>query len=97
MGKFLGFILLLLITIPVSLLRGVVASDVIAWFTPFHVTVVQAIGLSILVGLFTSGLAHKEDKTKNGEWYTPAFESLINSVFFSLFAWGTAWAWHLWL
>jgi len=98
MNKILGFILLMLLTIPVALLRGVVVSDIVGWFTPFHVGVVQAVGLAIIVGLFTHGLATKEDKAKDGEeWYAPALRSLVGSVLFSLFAWGLAYLWSLFL
>ena len=98
MNKILGFILLMLLGIPVALLRGVVLSDLVDWFTPFHIGVVQAVGLFYIFTLATYGIARKQDKPKEGEeWYTPLLQNLIGSVFFSLFVWGFAYVWSLFL
>lgn len=97
MGKLLGFLLVLLLGIPVALLRGTVLQDFFDWFTPWHIGVVQAVGLTYIVALFTSNLVKPREKKPTDEWWTAGAEALTTSVVVCLFLWLFGWLWHFFL
>ena len=101
MPKFLLFLLALLLSIPVALLRGVVLQDLVDWFTPWHIGVVQGIGLTYIVGMFTYWVARTPLKNNaTGEEFTGIarlFQVLIHSVLYSLIAWLFGWLWSFFL
>lgn len=97
MLKFLGLLLIILIGIPVALLRGVVLVDLVDWFTPFQISVVQAVGFSFIVTLFIGHLPSRFDKKPGQKWWEPSVTLLASSIIISLFAWLFGWLWHFFL
>lgn len=97
MGKLLAFLLLLLVSIPVALLRGVVLADMIDWFTPYTVTIVQAVGLSFIVAMFTISLKRENYAKDEGDNVANMVGHLISSVLTTLVLWLFAYIWSLFL
>lgn len=97
MGKFIAFILILLISIPISLLRGVVLVDLLEWFTPIRIGVVQAIGISIIFGMFTFGLKRETYDKDEGDNLANAIGLLISGLLYTLAAWLFGYVWSLFL
>jgi len=97
MLKFLGLLLIILIGIPVALLRGVVLVDLVDWFTPYTISVVQAVGFSFIVMLFIGHLPTRFDKKPGQEWWEPPVTTLTGSIVLSLLAWLFGWLWHFFL
>lgn len=97
MGKLLGLLLVLIVGIPIALLRGVVIQDFFDWFTPWHVGVVQAVGLTYLVSIFTIHLVKGREEKPTDEWWTSGAEALAKSLVVSLFLWLFGWLWHFFL
>jgi hypothetical protein len=96
MNKFLFVIALILIGIPLGLLRGVVIQDLVDWYTPWHVGVVQAIGLGMIVSLFTFRMSERV-KPAGEEWWEHPINQFVTSLLLILFAWFFGWLWHFFL
>lgn len=96
MNKFLFVLFLIAIGIPIALLRGVVIQDLVDWYTPWRVGVIQSIGLSFIVALFTFRMSDRI-KPAGEEWWEHPINQLFTSILLILFAWFFGWAWHFWL
>ena len=97
MASVIAFLLLMLVSIPVALLRGVVMVDLVHWYTPFHIGVVQAVGISILVSLFLVGVKRETYNRKEGDNLANAVGALVSSVMFTLLAWLFGYCWSFFL
>lgn len=80
---------LLIALVPLTLLSGLVLTDLWAWFiVPTFgldpLSLPAAIGLSIIVGYLTANQAPDSDK----EPWAVAIETVVTSLFRILFAWG---------
>lgn len=91
--KIFGWIIILLIDIPVMIYRGIVLSSLWLWFVvPLGVKPVgtaQALGISMLISLFTFRL-DKTKKDKDDEtpaWATAIFHQIAHAFVISV-AWG---------
>lgn len=93
----IAFLILMLVAIPLTLLRGLVLSDLIGWFTPFHVGVVQAIGISIIATLFTFHLKKKNYAREEGDNTANAAGLLISGLLTTLICWFFGYIWSLFL
>lgn len=95
MGKFLGFIALIVAIIAFIILRGLITADLWQWFlVPLGVKsigIAHAIGLSFLVGLlFNLGRLTKSDVDPEHKGLLPAFMQLIAHTVAILLTWGSA-------
>lgn len=90
MAKFFAGLFLILLDIPAIMLRGLVISYLWLWFMVplglMEITFVHGIGLALMVGLFLSGVATREDKGEST--LEKMFSAIINSVIISLTVWG---------
>jgi hypothetical protein len=93
----IAFLILVLLGIPLALLRGLVLSDLVTWFTPFHLGIVQAIGLTIIVTLFVSHLKTSVERQPGQSFAEYSFGVLLGQLLLILFAWGLGYIWHLFL
>lgn len=100
--KWLALPLIIALSIPVTLLGGVVVADYWQWFiTPTFgftpITYLQAVGLVMTVGLFKIGLATTDYKTDNDAPIATAFVSLAGYLFAWLISWGIGFIWSLFI
>ena len=96
---FVGILLFLLLDIPLVIFRGFVLSQLWLWFlVPVGVSpisVVNAIGISIVIGFFTYGFAKDPDLTdKTKEWWERAIFVMLYSTFATCLSWGIGWVVH---
>lgn len=92
LDKFLAFVVAVLLTIPIALLRGVVLADMIDWFTPYRVSVVQAVGLSLIVAVFTISLSREKCRS-----LADLFGRILSNMLTLLLLWLFAYLWSLFL
>ena len=101
-----AFLLWLVFLVPSYLYIGFVFSRLWAWFiVPVFnlpaLTVMQAVGINIVVGLLTSGYPKNEFKIKDGQLVevngVDAVSGRIVWIFLYVsFVWGIGWCWHWW-
>lgn len=103
MKHVIAFVVLVALSIPVSLLGGVVLADYWRWFVEpvFAVpslTYMQAVGLSLVAGFFKIGLKTGFGKESDGvDGMAEAFGNLAAILVMYLMTWGIGAVWHLFM
>lgn len=102
MTKLLGFIVLMLIGISVTLLSGVVLADFWRWFvlpvfTVPPITYLQAVGLMYVAVLFKQGLATTDTGEGTGSAIADGFAVQAGYVLALLLTWGLGALWSLFI
>lgn len=101
MGKFLGFLALVVTSIPVALLKALVISWLWLWFlVPLGVPpvgVVHALGITYVVWAILAGVKTQDFKTEDSKWYTETISQLIFTLLASLVLWGFGYVVHLFM
>lgn len=98
MSKLIGFLVLIAVSIPVTLLSGLVLSDLWDWFilpvfTVPPITFMQAVGLSLVVAFFKLGLATTPVSGEAERPIATGFAKLFGYLIVLLFIWGMGWTW----
>lgn len=93
----MAFLIFLLAGIPLALLRGVVLRDMVWWYTPYHLGIIQAVGMSFIVTFFLVGVARHDPRKPDETMGHHVTRVILNSLGTSLMWWGFAYVWHLFL
>lgn len=103
MKTVIGFIVLVCMSIPVSLLGGVVLADLWRWFIEpvFDVpslNYMQAVGLSLVVGFFHIGLKTGfGSETEEEDRLVSSFATVFGFFLAYLISWGVGAVWHMFM
>lgn len=102
MDKIFGWVLLVILSIPVTLLGGVVLSDMWGWFiVPTFGAVVlttwQAVGVLLVFTIFKLGLQHAKIEGEDDQPMISAFAKQVGYTVAYLVLWGMAAIWNLFI